>query len=103
MFSKSAILAAVLSHAVPTLAVVHERLAALPTGWTVTGAADVTSTLTFTIALTQQNIAQLESRLLAVSTPGSASYGKYLEHDELNALFAPTAGASSAVESWLKR
>jgi tripeptidyl-peptidase-1 len=103
MFSKAAVFAAVLSHAVPTLAAVHERLTALPRGWASTGAAAETTTLTFTVALTQQNIDQLETKLLAASTPGSATYGQYLENDELEAFFAPTAGASSAVESWLKR
>lgn len=103
MFSKAAVFAAVLAHAAPGLAAVHERLTALPKGWASTGAAADATTLTFTIALAQQNIDQLEAKLLAASTPGSATYGQYLEKDELEAFFAPAAGASAAVESWLKR
>ena len=102
MFSKSALVAALLQ-ALPAFGAVHEQLTALPSGWTVTSAADTTSTVSFTVALIQQNIDQLESKLLAVSTPGSATYGQHLDVDDLEALFAPTAGASEAVESWLKR
>lgn len=105
MFSKTAVFAVTLSQALPALAlaVVHERLTVLPVGWKATSVADESSAVSFTVALTQQNIHQLESKLLAVSTPGSPSYGQYLSDDELNTIFAPTAGASSAVESWLKR
>ena len=103
MFSKTAFVAALLSQALPAIAVVHEQLAALPLGWAVSSAADTSAPVSFTIALTQQNIDQLESKLLSVSTPGSTSYGQHMDVDDLNAFFAPTAGASDAVESWLKR
>jgi tripeptidyl-peptidase-1 len=103
MFSKTALYAAVLAQALPALGVVHEQLAALPAGWTAASAADTSATMAFTVALTQQNIDQLETKLLSVSTPGSASYGQHMDVDDLNAFFAPTAGASDAVESWLKR
>jgi tripeptidyl-peptidase-1 len=103
MFSKIASVAAVLWQALPAFGVVHEQLAALPLGWTASSAADTSAPVSFTIALSQQNIDQLESKLLSVSTPGSASYGQHMDVDDLSAFFAPTAGASDAVESWLKR
>ena len=103
MFSKTSAFAAVLSQALPALAIVHEQLDALPVGWKATSAADVTSVVRFTVVLTEQNIDQLQSKLLAASTPGSTSYGQYLDVDELSSLFAPTAGASSAVEFWLAK
>jgi tripeptidyl-peptidase-1 len=103
MFSKTAVFVATLSQALPALAIVHEKLAALPVGWTATSATDESSVVSLTVALTQQNIDQLESKLLAASTPGSSTCGRYLSDGELNTIFAPTAGASSAVESWLKR
>jgi tripeptidyl-peptidase-1 len=103
MFSSIALVAALLSQALPALAVLHEQLASLPTGWTATSAADSDLTLAFTVALTQQNIDQLESKLLSVSTPGSAAYGQHMDVSDVEAFFAPTAGASEAVESWLKR
>lgn len=104
MHAKAALLssAAVLSQAVPALAAVHERLAALPAGWSAGSAAHESTPVTFTIALAQQNIDQLESKLQAVSSPGSASYGQYLDADQVNSLFAPVAGSVDAVQSWLK-
>jgi tripeptidyl-peptidase-1 len=60
------------------------------------------STINLTIALAQQNVDQLESRLLAVSTPGNAEYGNYLDADTANNLFAPAPGASVAVQAWLR-
>jgi tripeptidyl-peptidase-1 len=103
MFTKTAVLAAVLSQALPALGAVHEQVAALPLGWTASSEADTSAPVSFTIALTQQNIDQLETKLMSVSTPGSASYGQHMDVDDLNAFFAPTAGAADAVESWLKR
>lgn len=103
LYKIPALAAAVLFRAVPALAIVHEHLTALPSGWTATSAANEASLVTFTVALTQQNIGQLESKLLAVSTPESPSYGQYLSDDEIDTIFAPTLGASFAVESWLKR
>ena len=102
MHPKTAFFAAILSQALPALGAVHEKLAAVPLGWTATKAApDDSSPITLMVALTQQNIDQLQSRLLAVSTPGNAAYGQHLDIDDVNALFAPTAEANSAVQSWL--
>ena len=101
MVSKTAICAAVLSHALPALAAVHEQLAALPAGWTEIGAPDASSAISFSIGLAQQNLDQLESKLMAVSTPGNAEYGQHLDMDDVNAMFAPTAEANTAVKSWL--
>ena len=101
MIFKTALVAALLQ-ALPAFAVVHEQLAAVPAGWSATSKADTSAIVSFTIALTQENIDQLESKLLSVSTPGSAAYGQHLDVDELEALFPATAGASEAVESWLK-
>ena len=101
MFSKSAICAAVLSHALPALAVVHEQLAALPAGWTEVAAPDASTTVSFSIGLAQQNLDQLQPKLLAVSTPGNAEYGQHLDVDDVSAMFAPTAEANTAVTSWL--
>lgn len=61
-----------------------------------------TSTTTFTIALALNNLDQLESKLLAVSTPGSSEYGQYLDVDGVEALFGPTDEAVSSVTTWLK-
>jgi tripeptidyl-peptidase-1 len=102
MFSKTALCVALLSQALPSLAVVHELMASVPAGWTATSAADESTPVSFTIALVQQNIDQLEAKLMAVSTPGSPYYGQYMDVDDMNAFFAPVSGAGSAVESWLQ-
>jgi tripeptidyl-peptidase-1 len=102
MFSKAIFLAAVLSQALPAFAAVHETLRALPTGWAEAAAPHPDTSLNLAIGLTQQNIDQLESKLLAVSTPGNAQYGQHLDADTVNALFAPSADTIAAVETWLK-
>ncbi|KAI1847766.1 hypothetical protein JX266_006261 [Neoarthrinium moseri] len=58
--------------------------------------------ITLSIGLTLSNVDQLEEKLKAVSTPGSPDYGKYLNKDEVAALFSPSADASSTVVSWLQ-
>jgi tripeptidyl-peptidase I len=103
MYSKAALVLAALSQALPVFGVVHEKLAALPAGWTVAAAPDASTAISFTIGLAQQNIDQLQSKLLAVSTPGNAQYGQHLDVDDVNAMFAPTAQTISAVEEWLKQ
>ena len=48
-----------------------------------------------------QNIDTLEAQLASVSTPGKSSYGKYLDVDDMDAIFAPSKDAESKVKSWL--
>jgi subtilase family serine protease len=43
-----------------------------------------------------------QSYATAVSTPGNASYGKYLSPDQYTARFGATAAEASAAQSWLK-
>ncbi|KAG4443976.1 vesicle formation at the endoplasmic reticulum [Cadophora sp. M221] len=104
MFSKAGrfVVAAALSHTLSVVAVVHEKLGALPMGWSEAAPADEGTSISLTIGLAQQNIDQLESRLMAVSTPGNSEYGNYLDVDEVNSLFAPTPEAITSVQSWLQ-
>ncbi|UKZ81685.1 hypothetical protein TrVFT333_009457 [Trichoderma virens FT-333] len=81
--------------------VLVESLEKLPHGWKAASAPSPSSQITLQVALTQQNIDQLESRLAAVSTPNSKTYGNYLDLDEINEIFAPSDASSAAVESWL--
>lgn len=75
---------------------------AVPAGWTLAGTPDEDSLQTFTLALTMQNIDQLESELLDVSTPGSANYGQHWDDDAVSSFFAPSSDALSDVTSWLE-
>lgn len=81
--------------------VLHDQLAAVPAGWSEASAPSDDATMVLQVALTQQNLDQLESKLASVSTPGSPSYGQYLELDEVNALFGASDESSAAVKSWL--
>lgn len=101
MYPKTAICAGLLSRALPAYGAVMERLAAAPSGWTALET-DPSAAITLTVGLAMQNLEQLETKLLAVSTPGNAEYGQHLDIDEANALFAPSADASNAVTSWLR-
>jgi tripeptidyl-peptidase I len=101
MLSKAALYAVLLSKlALPALAVVHEKLATVPFGWKEVGTPAADTPITLSIALSQQNLDQLESKLISVSTPGNAQYGKHLDINDINALFPPTS--DTAVLAWLK-
>ena len=90
-----------LSLALPTFAAVHEQLAAVPTGWTQVGAPAQNDFIALQIALAQQNLDLLDAKILAVSTPGSTSYGQYMDGDSVAAMLAPSGDASPAVLAWL--
>ena len=87
----------------PALGAVHEKLTALPYGWTHVGTPADDSTIVLSIGLQQQNLDQLESLIYSVSTPGSAKYGQYMEGEELSALLKPSSEANTAVLGWLKQ
>ncbi|KAF2813830.1 subtilisin-like protein [Mytilinidion resinicola] len=82
--------------------VLHESLPGVPAGWSVSDVPSDSSQMVLQVSLSQQNIDQLETKLAAVSTPGSPEYGQYLDADEVNALFGASNESSAAVESWLK-
>lgn len=101
MLSRAALCAIFLSQLViPAYGAVHEQLAAVPSGWTFVGTPDASTSITLSVALAHQNLDQLESTLLAVSTPGNAKYGQHLDVDDVNALFP--AVSDTAVLSWLQ-
>ena len=87
----------------PALGVVHEQLTALPHGWSQTTAPADDSTIVLSIGLQQQNLDKLESLIYSVATPGSASYGQYVEGDYLSNLLKPTSEANAAVLDWLQQ
>ena len=79
-----------------------EQLSALPNGWTQVGTPVDSDTMTLQIGLQHQNLDQLDSMISSVSTPGSDSYGNYMEGDEVAATLQPSSEANSAVLAWLK-
>ncbi|RMJ15684.1 hypothetical protein CDV36_004623 [Fusarium kuroshium] len=75
-----------------------------PKGWHVDENARISASKqqVFSIALTMQNVDQLESKLLDLSTPGGENYGQWLSHDEIKTTFSPSKEAVSSVTKWLK-
>ncbi|MGI8695814.1 MAG: S53 family peptidase, partial [Mycobacteriales bacterium] len=57
--------------------------------------------VTVSVALALRNAAAAEQLAAAVSTPGSAQYGRYVTPAQFNARFAPTATEVSQVKSFL--
>lgn len=45
---------------------------------------------------------KLDSMLEAVSTPGNAKYGQYMDIEDTNAMFAPSSSSQKQVQSWLE-
>ena len=82
--------------------VTHNQLAGVPAGWSEASTPSDDAQMVLQVALTQQNLDQLESKLASVSTPGSPSYGQYLDLEEVNSIFGASEASSTAVESWLK-
>ena len=62
--------------------VLHESINNAPDGFTKVGAAPSDQILNLRIALVNSDIASLEDKLFAVSTPGSALYGQHLSKEE---------------------
>ena len=87
---------------IPVTAAVHEALDSLPAGWTQAGAPAGDQTMALQIGLQQQNLDKFESMLFDVSTPSSASYGKYLEAEDVASMLKPASEANDAVLAWLK-
>jgi subtilase family serine protease len=65
------------------------------------GAPSAASRISFNVALPLRNAANAESLLQSVSSPSSASYGKYLSAAQFNGKYAPTAASVSAVRKFL--
>ena len=61
----------------------HEFLQDVPSGFSLTGAADPARTLNLRLALVQGDAGELERRLYDVSTPSSPNYGRHLSRSEV--------------------
>lgn len=81
---------------------VHEQLVAVPQGWSAAPSVSARGFTTFTIALNTE-FEGLEEKLLDVSTPGSPNYGKFLDREEVEALFPPPDDAAAKVVAWLEK
>src|ERR1700761_4370058 len=66
------------------------------------GATSSSEKVGFGVLLGLRNEACAEAALQAISTPGSASYGKWLSNKTFDSLYAPTKASVASVQSWLK-
>ncbi|KAI0755126.1 family S53 protease [Daedaleopsis nitida] len=80
---------------------VHERRETIPARFTLRSAAQPETTLKLRLALAQSNFAELERRLMDVSTPSSKNYGQHLSKEEVEQLVAPKKETVVAVNAWL--
>ena len=60
------------------------------------------ATVTFALHVAERNLDKVKEIAIAVSTPGSSTYGEYLDADTLAALTAPEPAHANAVRSWLR-
>ena len=61
----------------------HSRPAP-PNGFVAEGPAPSNDSITLRIALANNNLTGLEAKLVAISDPSSAEYGKYMTQDEVS-------------------
>jgi subtilase family serine protease len=66
------------------------------------GATSSSAQVSFGVLLGLRNQAGAEAALQAISTPGSASYGKWLSNQAFDSSYAPAKASVSAVQAWLK-
>lgn len=79
----------------------HERRDCVPEGFTSNGPAPGNATLRLRIALVQNDIEGLKTKLMDISTPNSPRYGRWLTKDEVGAFVAPKPDTVSSVNGWL--
>ncbi|KAE8154001.1 subtilisin-like protein [Aspergillus avenaceus] len=95
--------------AAPTLPVasgtryaVVERFQRLPEDWAVVGVPVPSKQLKFQLAIRQERAAQLEQKVIDISTPGHPSYGIHMKRDEVRDFLRPSELALHKVLYWLE-
>ncbi|KAJ7457795.1 family S53 protease-like protein [Mycena latifolia] len=70
--------------------VVHESRIAVPSGFVRQGPASADEMITLRVALTSNNVAGLEEKLMSISTPGSSEFRQWLSMEEVKAFVQPS-------------
>ncbi|KAL5512352.1 hypothetical protein ACEPAG_3344 [Sanghuangporus baumii] len=81
--------------------VVHEQRSEIPDGFVKVGAAPADQVLNLRLALVNSDMAGLEEKLYAVSTPGSALYGQHLSKEEVEEFVKPSPDSVAIVNQFL--
>ncbi|KAL4810127.1 peptidase S8/S53 domain-containing protein [Aspergillus unguis] len=79
-----------------------EQLRNAPDGWIQGPPASPSKMMTFHIAMAHEKSAGFEQRVLDISTPGHASYGKHMARDEVRDFVRPSDHTMDRVLSWIE-
>ncbi|KAE9384500.1 subtilisin-like protein [Gymnopus androsaceus JB14] len=79
---------------------VHESRTSVPAGFVSQGVAPANDMLTLRVALTSNNIAGLEEKLMSLSTPGSPEFRQWLSLEEVKSFVQPSSETVSAFSSF---
>ncbi|KAF8183780.1 peptidase S8/S53 domain-containing protein [Mycena galopus ATCC 62051] len=101
-FALVACLSLVSSSPSPRSLSAHEQRTNFAHGWSRAGKPAPNALLPLRIGLKQSNIDTLHDRLLDVSHPDSANYGKHWTPEEVKAYFRPAQDSVEAVMEWLE-
>ena len=82
-------------------AVVFESIRT-PSGWSVAGDPSLDQAVHLKIALKQQSVAAFEQKLLSISDPSHADYGKHMKSQDVKDLLSPTGATIQTVTRWLQ-
>ncbi|KAJ7626044.1 family S53 protease-like protein [Roridomyces roridus] len=80
--------------------VLHESRSAVPSGFTRQGAAPASDTLTLRVALTSNNVAGLQEKLMSISTPGSSDFRQWLSMEDVKSFMQPSAATVAAFNAF---
>ncbi|KAJ7071363.1 family S53 protease-like protein [Mycena amicta] len=94
------VLSLVAATSAASMMVLHERRATAPSGFTNQGAAAADEAITLRVGLAPNNLAGLQDRLLAVSTPGSSDFRQWLSMEEVKSFVEPSAETLAAFETF---
>ncbi|KAJ7927233.1 subtilisin-like protein [Mycena leptocephala] len=80
--------------------VLHERRTAAPSGFFRQGAAPANVMITLRIALTSNNVANLEEKLKSIAAPESPDFRRWLSMEEVKAFVQPSSKTLSAFNTF---
>ncbi|KAJ5124293.1 uncharacterized protein N7515_008118 [Penicillium bovifimosum] len=92
-------------HLVAAVASVYQRVEQLekvPDGWSRGDRPLASELIKFRLAITQNNAAEFERRVIDLSTPGHPSYGQHMTLDEVKEFLRPSTAVSDRIISWLR-
>ncbi|OQE09555.1 hypothetical protein PENVUL_c006G05709 [Penicillium vulpinum] len=79
-----------------------EHLDKVPDGWSRGDRPLASELIKFRLAITQHNAGEFEQKVIELSTPGHASYGRHMKRDEVKNFLSPSLAISDQVIAWLR-